>query len=222
MTTNNPHYGATRNPWNLEHIPGGSSGGSGAAIAAGLATATMGTDTGGSIRMPASVCGVVGLKPTYGRVSKAGVLPLSYLFDHAGPITRTVEDAALRAERNRRIRPARRDHRAHARSTTTPRGCAPATCADCASAFRAPTSSIISTDEVAAAVEAAIATLRRLGADVRDVDVPGVANGVGALFALVLAEAQEIHARRAAHATRGLRRRRARTVVQSAARRAPR
>ena len=95
VTTNNPHYGPTRNPWNLEHIPGGSSGGSGAAIAAGLATATMGTDTGGSIRMPASVCGVVGLKPTYGRVSKAGVLPLSYLFDHAGPLTRTVEDAAL-------------------------------------------------------------------------------------------------------------------------------
>ena len=95
VTTNNPHYGPTRNPWNLEHIPGGSSGGSGAAIAAGLATATLGTDTGGSIRMPASVCGVVGLKPTYGRVSKAGVLPLSYLFDHAGPLTRTVEDAAL-------------------------------------------------------------------------------------------------------------------------------
>ena len=72
VTTNNPHFGATHNPWSLEHIPGGSSGGSGAAIAAGLATATMGTDTGGSIRMPASLCGVVGLKPTYGRVSKAG------------------------------------------------------------------------------------------------------------------------------------------------------
>ena len=95
VTTNNPHFGATHNPWGLEHIPGGSSGGSGAAIAAGLATATTGTDTGGSIRIPASLCGVVGLKPTYGRVSKAGVLPLSYLFDHAGPLTRTVEDAAL-------------------------------------------------------------------------------------------------------------------------------
>src|SRR5258706_4181423 len=95
VTTNNPHFGPTRNPWNLSHIPGGSSGGSGAAIGAGLATATTGTDTGGSIRMPASVCGVVGLKPTYGRVSKAGGLPLSYLFDHAGPITRTGGDAAL-------------------------------------------------------------------------------------------------------------------------------
>lgn len=95
VSTNNPHFGPTRNPWDLERIPGGSSGGSGAAIAAGLATATTGSDTGGSVRMPASVCGVVGLKPTYGRVSKAGVLPLSYLFDHTGPLTRTVQDAAL-------------------------------------------------------------------------------------------------------------------------------
>ncbi|HJP68235.1 MAG TPA: amidase, partial [Sphingomicrobium sp.] len=95
VTTTNPHFGATRNPWNPEHIPGGSSGGSGAAIAAGLAAATLGTDTGGSIRIPASLCGCVGLKPTYGRVSKAGVLPLSRLLDHAGPITATVEDAAL-------------------------------------------------------------------------------------------------------------------------------
>ena len=95
VTTNNPHFGPARNPWDLERIPGGSSGGSGAAIAAGLATVTLGTDTGGSIRMPASVCGVVGLKPTYGRVSKACVFPLSYLFDHVGPLTRTVEDAAL-------------------------------------------------------------------------------------------------------------------------------
>src|SRR5207249_11961897 len=94
-TTNNPHYGATHNPWELSRIPGGSSGGSGAAIAAGLAAGTMGTDTGGSIRIPAALCGCVGLKPTYGRVSKAGVLPLSWLFDHAGPITATVEDAAL-------------------------------------------------------------------------------------------------------------------------------
>lgn len=95
VTTDNPHFGPTRNPWNLDYIPGGSSGGSGAAIAAGLAAATLGTDTGGSIRIPAALCGVVGLKPTYGRVSKAGVIPLSWLFDHVGPVTHTVEDAAL-------------------------------------------------------------------------------------------------------------------------------
>ncbi|MBI4408673.1 MAG: Asp-tRNA(Asn)/Glu-tRNA(Gln) amidotransferase subunit GatA [Gemmatimonadetes bacterium] len=85
----------TRNPWDLDRIPGGSSGGSGAAVAASLCLAATGTDTGGSIRIPAALCGVVGLKPTYGRVSKYGVIPLSWTCDHAGPITKTVEDAAL-------------------------------------------------------------------------------------------------------------------------------
>lgn len=94
-TTNNPHTGATHNPWALDRIPGGSSGGSGAAIAAHLAAGTLGTDTGGSIRIPAALCGAVGLKPTFGRVSKAGVLPMSWQFDHPGPICRTVEDAAI-------------------------------------------------------------------------------------------------------------------------------
>ena len=94
-TTNNPHTGATHNPWDLDRIPGGSSGGSGAAITARMAAATLGTDTGGSIRIPAALCGCVGLKPTFGRVSKAGVLPMSWQFDHPGPIVRTVEDAAI-------------------------------------------------------------------------------------------------------------------------------
>jgi aspartyl-tRNA(Asn)/glutamyl-tRNA(Gln) amidotransferase subunit A len=85
----------TRNPWDLERTPGGSSAGSGAAVATGSCLAAMGTDTGGSIRMPASVDGVVGLKPTYGRVSRYGVVPLSWSLDHCGPLTRTVEDAAL-------------------------------------------------------------------------------------------------------------------------------
>jgi len=85
----------TRNPWNLNHIPGGSSGGSAAAIAAEMAIAATGSDTGGSIRIPASYCGVAGLKPTYGRVSRAGIFPESWSLDHAGPITRHVEDAAL-------------------------------------------------------------------------------------------------------------------------------
>jgi aspartyl-tRNA(Asn)/glutamyl-tRNA(Gln) amidotransferase subunit A len=85
----------TKNPWNLEMIPGGSSGGSAAAIAALSALASLGSDTGGSIRIPASYCGVVGLKPTYGRVSKFGVYPESWSLDHVGPITKTVEDAAI-------------------------------------------------------------------------------------------------------------------------------
>ena len=84
-----------RNPWNLDHFTGGSSSGSGAAVAAGLTRMAMGSDTGGSIRGPAFYCGVVGLKPTYGRVSRRGVFPLSYTLDHCGPLTWTVEDTAL-------------------------------------------------------------------------------------------------------------------------------
>ena len=95
VTNENPHFGPVRNPWNLNRISGGSSGGSAAAVAASLCLASLGTDTGGSIRIPASCCGVVGLKPTYGRVSRNGILPLAWSLDHVGPITRTVEDAAL-------------------------------------------------------------------------------------------------------------------------------
>ncbi len=95
VTNNNPHFGACRNPWDITRTPGGSSGGSAVAVATGMALAALGTDTGGSIRIPASLCGVVGLKPTYGRVSLRGILPLSWNLDHAGPLTRKVEDAAL-------------------------------------------------------------------------------------------------------------------------------
>jgi aspartyl-tRNA(Asn)/glutamyl-tRNA(Gln) amidotransferase subunit A len=89
------HFGEVHNPWNPDHIAGGSSGGSAAAVAAGLCCGSIGTDTAGSIRDPAALCGVVGLKPTYGRVSARGVIPLSPSLDHVGPITRTVADAAV-------------------------------------------------------------------------------------------------------------------------------
>ncbi len=192
VTTTNPHYGATRNPWDLARIPAGSSGGSGAAIAAGLATATTGSDTGGSIRMPASLCGVVGLKPSYGRVSKAGVLPLSYRFDHTGPLTRTVMDAALMFNAMAGYDPADPSSlRLPAEDVTVgidagirglrigvPRGY-----------FFEQLE-----DEVATALEAAIAELRRLGAEVREVDIPGVLEGVWGVFGFVHAEALEIHA----------------------------
>jgi aspartyl-tRNA(Asn)/glutamyl-tRNA(Gln) amidotransferase subunit A len=95
VTTVNPHFGTCRNPWDTARSPGGSSGGSAVAVATGMATAALGTDTGGSIRIPASLCGVVGLKPTYGRVSLRGVFPLSWNLDHAGPLARCVKDAAL-------------------------------------------------------------------------------------------------------------------------------
>jgi aspartyl-tRNA(Asn)/glutamyl-tRNA(Gln) amidotransferase subunit A len=95
VTGVNPHYGAVKNPWDLLRISGGSSSGSAAAVATGMCLAAIGTDTGGSIRIPAALCGVVGLKPTYGRVSARGVIPLSWNLDHVGPLTRTVRDAAL-------------------------------------------------------------------------------------------------------------------------------
>ncbi len=95
VTNVNPHYGACHNPWDLARSTGGSSGGSAAALAAGLCMGSLGTDTGGSIRIPASLCGVVGLKPTTGKVSLRGVIPLSWNLDHAGPLARNVRDAAL-------------------------------------------------------------------------------------------------------------------------------
>jgi aspartyl-tRNA(Asn)/glutamyl-tRNA(Gln) amidotransferase subunit A len=95
LTTVNPHYGPCHNPWSLERISGGSSGGSAAAVAAGLCLGSLGSDTGGSIRVPASLCGVVGLKPTFGRVSLRGVIPLSWNLDHVGPLARSVRDAAI-------------------------------------------------------------------------------------------------------------------------------
>src|SRR5215470_16594460 len=94
-TTINPHYGTAHNPWKLDRITGGSSGGSAAAVAARLCSFALGSDTGGSIRNPAALCGIVGLKPTHGRVSLSGVCPNVLTFDHVGPMTRTVRDAAL-------------------------------------------------------------------------------------------------------------------------------
>ena len=93
-TTRNPHYGPCRNPWDPTRIPGGSSGGSGAAVAADMALATLGTDTGGSVRIPAALNGVCGLRPTMGRVSNRGVIPVSWSFDTVGPLARRAEDIA--------------------------------------------------------------------------------------------------------------------------------
>ena len=95
ITGNNPHYGTARNPWNTDRIPGGSSSGSAIAVATGMALGALGTDTGGSIRIPASLCGIVGFKPTRGRVSTRGVFPLSWNLDHVGPLTKCVKDAAI-------------------------------------------------------------------------------------------------------------------------------
>ena len=94
VTNQNPHFGAAKNPWDTSRIPGGSSGGTAIAVATGMCFASPGSDTGGSIRIPAALCGVAGLKPTYGRVSLRGVIPLSWTLDHAGPLARSVRDLA--------------------------------------------------------------------------------------------------------------------------------
>jgi aspartyl-tRNA(Asn)/glutamyl-tRNA(Gln) amidotransferase subunit A len=98
ITSENPHYGPVHNPWARERISGGSSGGSAAAVAAGMCFAATGTDTGGSIRVPAALCGIAGLKPTYGLVSVAGTVPLAPSFDHVGPLARNVADACILLE----------------------------------------------------------------------------------------------------------------------------
>jgi aspartyl-tRNA(Asn)/glutamyl-tRNA(Gln) amidotransferase subunit A len=95
VTGVNPHFGACRNPWDTTRISGGSSSGSAVAVSSGMSLGALGTDTGGSIRIPASLCGVVGLKPTYGRVSLRGIFPLSWNLDHAGPLAKSVQDAAI-------------------------------------------------------------------------------------------------------------------------------
>src|SRR5207237_3571647 len=95
VTSINPHYGTARNPWDPQRITGGSSGGSATAVALALGFGSLGTDTGGSIRIPASLCGIVGLKPSYGRVSLRGVVPLSWSLDHAGPMAQTVKAVAM-------------------------------------------------------------------------------------------------------------------------------
>jgi aspartyl-tRNA(Asn)/glutamyl-tRNA(Gln) amidotransferase subunit A len=162
-----------RNPWSLEHIPGGSSSGSGAALAAGLCAGALGSDTGGSIRGPAAFSGIVGLKPTYGRCSRAGVVTLSWTLDHTGPMARSVEDCAYQLQAlagHDPLDPA--SSRAPvsdylARLARPIRGLA----------IGVPSRDFFLKDadnEVAAAFEASLATLRTLGADVRDVAIPRI------------------------------------------------
>lgn len=169
-TSSVSHFGAVRNPWSLEHNPGGSSGGSGAAVAADLCLGALGTDTGGSIRIPASSCGIVGLKPTFGRVSNRGVIPMAWTLDHVGPMTRTVEDAAIMLDVLAGYDPA------DSTSIDAP-------LADYAGAVDLPTSNLrlgVPTrgffedldPEVEVAVEAALGVLEGLSAGMRDIDVP--------------------------------------------------
>ncbi len=177
-TCTNVEFGAVRNPWNPEHVPGGSSGGSGVAVAAGLCAAALGTDTAGSVRLPACQCGVVGLKPTYGRTSIQDVLPLAWSLDHVGPITRTVEDAAVLLEVLAETPPP-------ARSAVGIRGMR----------LGVPRGYFFDglQSDVLAAVEQALQVLRDLGATVEDVEWPAVHLSNSATWTIILAEAIAFH-----------------------------
>ncbi|HET9016586.1 MAG TPA: amidase [Thermomicrobiaceae bacterium] len=186
-----PDFGPARNPWNLDHSAGGSSSGSAVATAAGLCLGALGTDTGGSIRQPAAWCGIVGHKPTYGLVSRAGVDPLSWTLDHVGPMTRTVDDAAVVLE-------------AIAGYDPEDPGSAPG------AAFRAADLDTVHPGrlrvgvprelldrgidrEVRGIVEAAIQRLGGLGMALEEVEIPGLDDMLAAEMVIISAEATAFH-----------------------------
>ena len=184
-------YGTARNPWHTERFPGGSSSGSGTALAAHLVHGAMGSDTGGSIRIPASLCGVVGLKPTYGRISRAGILPLSWSLDHPGPMARTVTDTA------RLLQPiAGADrHDPSAASQPVP---------DYASALTGDVRGLrigvprnyffdAVDPDVIGAVRDAIATMEDLGAQIYEIELPTCEYASAASWALAYTESFAIH-----------------------------
>ena len=181
-----------RNPWNVDHIPGGSSSGSGAALAAGLVHGATGSDTGGSIRGPAAFCGIVGLKPTYGRCSRAGVLSLSWTLDHTGPMARTVEDCALL------LQPLAGHDAADPASSRAPVDDYVAGLGRDIKGVRigVPRNYFFEgiDPDVARAFEESLATLRRLGAEVRDVQIPSLA-ATQSFMLILLAEAYAYHER---------------------------
>jgi aspartyl-tRNA(Asn)/glutamyl-tRNA(Gln) amidotransferase subunit A len=191
VTTDNPHFGTCQNPWKLGHIPGGSSGGSAAAVASALGLASLGSDTGGSIRIPAAFCGIVGHKPTYGLVPRQGILPESWSLDHGGPMTRTAADAAL-------VLQAIAGH--DARDPSSSRRRVPSL----ARALRPDLEGLrvgvprnyyfdIVDEEVERAVRKAIRELGALGATVVDVRLPGIEAALDTCFVVAWAEAAHYH-----------------------------
>jgi aspartyl-tRNA(Asn)/glutamyl-tRNA(Gln) amidotransferase subunit A len=192
----NPHFGPARNPWNTGRITGGSSSGSGAAVAGRECFAALGTDTGGSIRIPASLCGITGLKPTFGRVSRRGVVPLSWSLDHAGPMARTAEDCALVLQ-------------ALAGKDPQDASSADEPVPDYVTALNGGVKGLrigvprefffdnVDPD-VESAVREAIEVLRKLSASVREVSLPHIAEASAALTAIMLPEALAYHQQRLA------------------------
>ncbi len=192
-TSDNPTFGTCRNAWDRERIPGGSSGGSAVAVATGMAFMAMGSDTGGSIRSPAALNGVVGFKPTYGLVSRHGVMGLSWSMDHAGPLTKTVKDAAHSMRVLAGYDP---------KDPTSVRMDVPDFAAELGKGLKGLRVGIPKeyffqecTEEVAEMAHRAIAVLEELGAEVREVSIPHAALAPPSHFAAMLSEAAVTHRR---------------------------
>ncbi|MBA3635130.1 MAG: Asp-tRNA(Asn)/Glu-tRNA(Gln) amidotransferase subunit GatA [Rubrobacteraceae bacterium] len=193
-TGDRSYFGPTKNPHDARRITGGSSGGSGAAVAANLCYGALGSDTGGSIRIPASLCGTVGMKPTFGRVSKNGVFPLSWSLDHVGPITRTVEDNALMLNVL-----AGHDPKDHYSVDLSPEDFT----RDLQRGLRGAGIGIPTTfysehveEEVQARVKEAAEVFVSLGAEVREVEIPNLVDTLHAQRLILAAEAYAVHEER--------------------------
>jgi aspartyl-tRNA(Asn)/glutamyl-tRNA(Gln) amidotransferase subunit A len=193
-TGDRSYFGPTLNPHDARRITGGSSGGSGAAVAANLCYGALGSDTGGSIRIPAALCGTVGMKPTFGRVSKSGVFPLSWSLDHIGPITRTVEDNALMLNAlagHDPEDPYAVDHPAEDFTRDLQRGLRGV-------GIGLPTSFYFDhiDEEVGTRVREAVEVFRSLGAQVREVEIPNLVDTLHAQRLILGAEAYAVHEER--------------------------
>jgi aspartyl-tRNA(Asn)/glutamyl-tRNA(Gln) amidotransferase subunit A len=186
-----PLYGTTKNPWNPTHGCAGSSSGSASAVAAGLCYGSIGTDTGGSIRIPAAFCGVIGFKPTYGRLSRAGVVPLSANLDHVGPLTRTARDAGILLEAMSGA------DRADPTAINRPPGDFTSRLDDGVRGLRlgllAPQPTERLQTEVRAALKSAYHVFEEAGADLVEVQLPDLTEVRAAMWTMVRAEAAEYH-----------------------------
>ncbi|MCZ6678043.1 MAG: amidase [Candidatus Poribacteria bacterium] len=191
VTTENPHFGATANPWDTSRVPGGSSGGSAAAVVAGCCAGALGSDTGGSIRIPAAVCGHVGLKPTYGRVSVYGVVELAQSLDCVGPMCRHVHDVALMMN----ALASYDAHDVHSANQPVP---------DYTESLARPIDGMKGGipkqhffenlhPDVEDAVREAIQVLNELGVEIRELDLPSVEAGHEATLTVLMAEAGHFH-----------------------------
>lgn len=197
VTTENPHYGTTLNPWNSAKIAGGSSGGGAAAVASGMSIGTIGSDTSGSIRIPAACCGTVGLKPTYGRVSKYGCFPEAWTLDHVGPMGRSVTDVALILDAI-----AGYDLRDHGSLACSPTSTASQLSSDVGSLRIGFNESYFFSDVDDSVAEAVCHVLRRLerrGASVIPIDLPELDAAEYALTIIDTSEASTVHRRSLAH-----------------------